>query len=157
MKQQHSTKYGLKAVKCVVFLHSKQNQLGTSDANTLANITRNPYCVNMKLKESNYVNYSIYKAFTTGYMRMDWSFGSSALKLGLDSVAFSVMRTLAQLLSICYRTCPRFAAAFFNPHPNTVLESLPAPSLLSYLQPGDPNSPITNREPCKQLKRPYWH
>lgn len=79
----------------------------------------------------------------------DCSLSSSALKLGPVSVAFSLMRTLAQLLSICRCMCPRFAAALFNPHPNTVLESLPTLSLLSYLRPGYPNSP----SPWSQFKR----
>lgn len=43
---------------------------------------------------------------------------------------------------------PRLAAALFNPHPNTALESLPALSLLSYLPPGYPNS----RSPRSRIK-----
>lgn len=58
------------------------------------------------------------------------------LRLGLDSEAFSVIRTLARLLSICRRACPRFAAALFHPRPDAALESSPALSLKAYLAAG---------------------
>lgn len=103
------------------FLHSEQNQLDASDANTISkdhakSILRKPEANGEQLRKL--------KPLETFYNRLlettDGRFSSSALKLGPDSVAFSVMRTLAQLLSICRRACPRFAAALFNPHPNSV-------------------------------------
>lgn len=146
VKQQHSTKYGLKAVTCG-FLHSEQNQLDASDANTISK-----YHSKSILRK--YEATVETKAFINRLLETtDGSFSSSALKLGLDSVAFSVMRTLAQLLSICRRACPRFAAALFNPHPNSV--RIFASALIIVLSATRLSKrPITYTEACKRLERP---
>lgn len=80
----------------------------------LACSEKSPFCVVIKKAATNlkhlfqlYLLYVIYLMLLERFWTPDWSLSSSALRLGPDSVALSVMRTLARLLSICRCTCPR--------------------------------------------------
>lgn len=148
MKQQNPTKYELKAVKHIHLCVEKQRHMGTSDANSISMFRKIPIVsISRKLLQS----CSIYYSFTTVTRavldnRLKLELLGSEAWPGFCGVLCN--EDISSALVNLSLHVPRLATALFNPHPNTVLESLPGLSLSSYYPPGYPNS----RSPRSRLK-----